>query len=118
MIERSDSTNPTSPLEACSSIEEPMGAPCHMRYKLAAGVQAREESFGLLFYNYQGPRLFFVPTKDLIEVDFFNGRQSVTELIAFICAQKGWTEAEVGERIRQILTKLVDKGLIYGQSIC
>ena len=96
---------------------EPGNMPSHMRYKLAAGVQVREESFGLLFYNYQGPRLYFVPSKDLIDVDFFNGRQSFSELIASICKRRGWTKAEVGERIIQILTKLEDKGLIYGQPI-
>ena len=87
----------------------------HIGYKLADGVQVREEKFGLLFYNYRGPRLYFVPSKDLIDADFFNGRQSVSGLIASICARKGWTRAGVGERITQILAKLEDKGLIDGQ---
>ncbi len=87
-------------------------------YNLVTGVQVREEKFGLLFYNYRGPRLYFVPSKDLIDVEFFNGRQSVSGLIASICARKGWTGAEVGERITQALAKLEDKGLIYGQSLC
>lgn len=86
-------------------------------YKTADGVQVREESFGLLFYNYRGPRLYFVPTKDLIGVDFFNGRQSVSRLIASICTRKDSTSAEVGPRIKQILARLEDKGLIYGQPI-
>ena len=90
----------------------------HIGYKLADGVQVREEKFGLLFYNYRGPRLYFVPSKDLIDVDFFNGRQSVSGLIASICARKGWTRVGFGERIKQVLAKLEDKGLIYGQSIC
>jgi len=92
--------------------------PSHMGYKLADGVQVREEKFGLLFYNYRGPRLYFVPSKDLIDVDFFNGRQSVSGLIASICDRGRWTGAGVGERITQILAKLEDKGLIHGQSIC
>ena len=90
----------------------------HLGYKTADGVQVREEKFGLLFYNYRGPRLYFVPSKDLIDVDFFNGNQSVSRLITSICARKGWTTAEVGGKIRQILAKLEDKGLIHGQSIC
>ena len=106
------------PSEAHSSLKAPVGVPSHMGYKLADGVQVREEKFGLLFYNYRGPRLYFVPSKDLIDVDFFNGRQSVSGLIASICARKGWTRAQVGERIAQVLAKLEDKGLIYGQSIC
>jgi putative mycofactocin binding protein MftB len=95
-----------------------MGVPSHMGYKPAGGVQVREEKFGLLFYNYLGPRLYFVPSKDLIDVDFFNGRQSVSGLITSIRARKGWARAGVGERIAQVLAKLEDKGLIYGQSIC
>ena len=97
---------------------EPSDMQSHMRYKLADGVQVREEKFGLLFYNYRGPRLYFVPSKDLIDVDFFYGRQSVSGLIASVCARKGWTKAQIGERISQVLAILEDKGLIYGQSIC
>jgi len=91
--------------------------PSHMGYKPADGIQVREEKFGLLFYNYRGPRLYFVPSKDLIDVEFFNGRQSVSGLIASICDRRGWTSAEVGERITQILAKLQDKGLIHEQPI-
>ena len=89
----------------------------HMGYKPVDGVQVREETFGLLFYNYRGPRLYFVPSKDFIDVDFFNGRQNVSELIASLCHRKGWTRAGVEERIMQILAKLEDKGLIHGQPI-
>ena len=91
--------------------------PSQIGYRPADGVQVREEIFGLLFYNYRGPRLYFVPSKDLIDVDFFNGRRSVSGLIASICARKGWRQGEVGERIRQVLAMLEDKGLIYGQPI-
>ncbi|MGB9443313.1 MAG: mycofactocin biosynthesis chaperone MftB [Desulfobacterales bacterium] len=114
----SDIQNLKSISEVCSSLKAPVGVPSHMGYKLADGVQVREEKFGLLFYNYRGPRLYFVPSKDLIDVDFFNGRQRISGLIASICARKGWTRARVGERIMQILAKLEDKGLIDGQSIC
>jgi putative mycofactocin binding protein MftB len=106
------------PSEAHSTLKAPVDVQSHVGYKLADGVQVREEKFGLLFYNYRGPRLYFVPSKDLIGVDFFCGRQSVSGLIASICAQKGWTRVQVGERIMQVLVKLEDKGLIYGQSIC
>ena len=88
-----------------------------MSYRPADGVQVREETFGLLFYDYRGPRLYFVPSKDLIDVGFFTGRQSVSGLIASICARKECTKALVEERITQVLAKLEDKGLIYGQPI-
>lgn len=89
----------------------------HMSFRPADGVQVREETFGLLFYDYRGPRLYFVPSKDLIDVGFFTGRQSVSGLIASICARKEITKALVEERITQVLAKLEDKGLIYGQPI-
>jgi putative mycofactocin binding protein MftB len=87
-------------------------------YKLAAGVQVREETFGLLFYNYQGLRLYFVPSEDLIPDNFFNGRQSVSELVESICSHNGWSRAKVKDRIIQILIMLEERGLIRGQSIC
>ena len=117
MIERSNAANPKYPCEAQSSLKAPMGVPSHMGYKLADGVQVREEKFGLLFYNYRGPRLYFLPTKGLIASDFFDGRQSRRELIESICAQHKWPCESIEDRIRQVLEMLEVKGLIYGQSI-
>jgi putative mycofactocin binding protein MftB len=106
------------PSAAHSTLEAPDAVLSSMSFRPADGVQVREETFGLLFYDYRGPRLYFVPTKDLIDVGFFNGRQSVSGLIASICARKGCIKALVEERIMQVLSKLEDKGLIYGQPIC
>ena len=124
MIERSDTANPKSkipdlklPVEAHSGLNLPDSVQLHMRYRPAEGVQVREETFGLLFYDYRGPRLYFVPSKDLIDVGFFTGRQSVSGLIASICARKECTKELVEERITQVLAKLEDKGLIHGQPI-
>ena len=116
-IQESGIRNLKFPSTALSSLKMSRDAQSHMRYKPSAGVQVRAEKFGLLFYNYRGPRLYFVPSKDLIDADFFSGRQTVSGLIKSICARKGWTRAEVGERIWQILAKLENKGLIYGQPI-
>ena len=88
-----------------------------MSFRLTAGVQVREESFGLLFYNYRGPRLYFVPSGDLIGADFFDGRQSVGDLIASITSRKGLAGIDISKRITMILDKLAEKGLIYEQSI-
>ena len=124
MIERSDTTNPKSkiqnlklPLKAHSALESPGAVKSDMSFRPADGVQVREEKFGLLFYDYRGPRLYFVPSKDLIDVGFFTGRQSVSGLIASTCVRKGYAKALVEERITQVLAKLEDKGLIYGQPI-
>ncbi len=89
-----------------------------MSFKTTDGVQVREEAFGLLFYNYRGPRLFFVPSGDLIGADFFEGRQNVSDLIESISRRKGWTGIDICKKITMILNKLAKKGLIYEQSIC
>jgi putative mycofactocin binding protein MftB len=139
MIKQSDTTNPKSlrgvgpygpygpeaqiPIlklstEAHSASKLPRALQSCTRFKCADGVQVRAGTFGLLFYNYRGPRLYFVPSKDLIDVDFFNGHLSVSGLIASTCARKGWTKTEVEEKITQVLANLEDKGLINGQPIC
>ena len=138
MIERSDTINPKS-LRGVG-LDDPYGPEAEIRnlkshstaqpalnslgavqslmgFRPADGVQVRKEAFGLLFYHYRGPRLYFVPSKDLIDVGFFTGRQSVSGLIASICAQKECTKALVEEKITRVLAKLEDKGLIYGQPI-
>ncbi len=124
MIKRSDTTNPKLriqnlklPSEAHSAFNLPGAVQSDMSFRPADGVQVREEVFGLLFYDYRGPRLYFVPSKDLIDVGFFNGRQSVSELIASVCARNGCTKALVEEKIIRVLAKLENKGLIYGQPI-
>ena len=124
MIERSDTANPKSQIpnlklssEAPSERNLPGAAQPDMRFRPADGVQVRAETFGLLFYNYRGPRLYFVPSKDLIDVDFFNGHLSVKGLIASICVRKGLTKSQVAEKITRVLAKLEDKGLINGQPI-
>ena len=87
-------------------------------YALKDGVQVRREAFGLLFYDYRGPRLYFVPTRDLIEDGFFNGRCTVAELISHIGCRHDWPIQWIEDRIGQVLTMLENKDLIYGQSVC
>ncbi len=87
-------------------------------YRLAEGVQVRNEVFGLLFYDVRGPRLYFVPSQDLIADAFFEGQQRVGDLLERLCAKvprpRKWIHAHVG----QVLEKLESKGLIHGQSLC
>jgi putative mycofactocin binding protein MftB len=87
-------------------------------YNLTDGVQVRQEKFGLLFYNYRGPRLYFVPSKDLINPLFFSGQEKTDELIKKIYAAHPWPHTWVEKWVEQILTMLENKGLVNGQSIC
>jgi putative mycofactocin binding protein MftB len=88
------------------------------RFVLSDGVQVRGEVFGLLFYNYRGPRLYFVPTRTLIDSGFFNGRQTVGDLVAGIHERHGWPLSWIEERILALLARLEAKGLVHGQCIC
>lgn len=87
-------------------------------YSLKDGVQVRKEKFGLLFYNYRGPRLYFVPSKDLLDAKLFEGHLKKDELIENIHAAHSWPVGWIEQWVETVLTMLEDKELIYGQSIC
>ena len=125
MAEQSDITNPEAEIrnlkfsvESGSSPNDTRIGQLQSKYRLTPGVQVRDETFGLLFYNYRGPRLYFVPSKDIIAAEFFNGRQSVDDLIEAVSARKGRDRRKIASTITMILTQLEEKGLICGQSIC
>lgn len=84
-------------------------------YRLAEGVQVRNEVFGLLFYDYRGPRLYFVPSKQLITDTFFEGRQPVAELLDRLCDDMPWPREKLCDQLGAVLEKLERKGLIHGQ---
>ena len=87
-------------------------------YHLREGVQVRKETFGLLFYDYRGPRLYFVPTKNLIGNDFFNGIQTAEGLTESIQTRHSQSRQASRQWVMQVLTELAQKGLIHEQSIC
>ena len=87
-------------------------------YRLRGGVQVRREKFGLLFYNYCGPRLYFVPTKDLLEPDFFSCCRNTGELVDRIEATHAWPRSWIESWVDQVMNMLEQKELICGQSIC
>jgi putative mycofactocin binding protein MftB len=87
-------------------------------YFLADGVQVRKEKFGLLFYDYRGPRLYFVPTKDLIGDDFFEGKQSANDLLKSLVDKHSWPRESTREGVNHVLAALEEKGLIHEQSVC
>ncbi len=87
-------------------------------YGLNKGVQVRREKFGLLFYDYRGPRLYFLPSKDWVEDDFFNGTRSLSDLVSSIQQRHTWPRRWIEEQLGNIMGQLETKGLIHGQSIC
>ena len=100
-----------------SSADE--AAPEDIFCRLSPGVQVRKEKFGLLFYDYRGPILHFLPTGDLISETFFSTDQTVNQLIAAIQWKRRWSaHQEIADYVKQIVTKLMARGLIHGQSLC
>jgi putative mycofactocin binding protein MftB len=86
-------------------------------YYLNQGVQVRREKFGLLFYNYRGPRLYFLPSNDLLEEQWFEGAQSLDDLVNAIHARRRWPRAWIEEHLGRIMNQLEAKGLIHEQPI-
>lgn len=78
-------------------------------FTLGKGIQVRKEDFGLLFYDSRGPRLYFVPSGDLVKASFFNGNRTVRDIAP---------HPPGSHRVGQVLEMLEKKGLIHGQSIC
>jgi putative mycofactocin binding protein MftB len=86
-------------------------------YLLCKGVQVRPEKFGLLFYCYTGPKLYFVPSTDLLDVGFFQGRQTLGELMAAVRQAREQPQEAVKQRLLTILNLLRSKGLVYEQPL-
>jgi putative mycofactocin binding protein MftB len=87
-------------------------------YHLNKGVQVRREKFGLLFYNYRGPRLYFVPSQELLEDDFFDGTRSLDNMIDTLHERHQWPRTWIEQRLVNIMRQLEEKGLVNGQSVC
>jgi putative mycofactocin binding protein MftB len=83
------------------------------KYKLAPGTQVRKEDFGLLFYTYTGPRLFFLPSGDWLGCDFFLGQKTLHQWLI----EGGFDKQEATQKAQSIdnaLERLAGKGVIIG----
>jgi putative mycofactocin binding protein MftB len=78
-------------------------------YKLAPGVQVRKEDFGLLFYKMKGPRLFFLPSKNLLEENFFKQKTSLRKSLSQRKEQVPNNSLEI---LQKALQQLIKKGVI------
>lgn len=81
------------------------------RYKLADGAAVREEDFGLLFYTFRGPRLYFLPSGNLLGCGFFQGDASLTQWLE---NEGREADASAGKilSLKKALSRLKDKGVI------
>ena len=87
-------------------------------YRLCEGVQVRPEKFGLLFYQYAGPKLYFVPSQDLVDVSFFHGEQTFDNAVDVIGDRGGWPEETAEQYLSMLLKLLKSKGLVHEQPVC
>ena len=79
--------------------------------RLHPACRARQEGFGLLFYDSRGPRLLFAETGELLPSDFFatvRGRDELPE---------GLSEQQKNA-IAKFVTKLLEKGFLREQPLC
>lgn len=66
---------------------------------------------------YTGPKLYFVPSTDLLDVGFFHGRQTLGELMAAVRQAREQPQEAVKQRLLTILNLLRSKGLVYEQPL-
>ncbi len=76
--------------------------------KLHPSCRARQEGFGLLFYDCRGPRLLFAATGNLIPADFFGTIRSRDEF------PEGITEFQK-PALNKLVTQLLEKGFLHEQ---
>jgi putative mycofactocin binding protein MftB len=88
------------------------------RYRLSKGVQVREESFGLLFYHYDGPKLFFVQSKNLVDEHFFSGEQSIGDQASVLRETRGWSKEAAQKQLAALMELLKTRGLVDEQPLC
>lgn len=70
----------------------------------------RREEFGLLFYDLKGPKLLFVESGDLLEVDDFEPASASASALA-------GRSASARRRIEGLVRTLVAKGFLLEQSL-
>jgi putative mycofactocin binding protein MftB len=76
--------------------------------KLHPSCRARQEGFGLLFYDCRGPRLLFAATGTLLPADFFGTVRSRDEFPV------GTSDAQK-PALQKFVTQLLEKGFLHEQ---
>lgn len=76
--------------------------------KLHPSCRARQEGFGLLFYDCKGPRLLFAATGTLLPADYFNTLRARDEFPA-------GTTASQKTALQKFVSQLLEKGFLHEQ---
>jgi putative mycofactocin binding protein MftB len=76
--------------------------------KLHPSCRARQEGFGLLFYDCRGPRLLFAATGNLLPADFYGAVRARDEFPA------GTADSQK-PALQKFVTQLLEKGFLHEQ---
>jgi len=76
--------------------------------KLHPSCRARQEGFGLLFYDCRGPRLLFAASGRLLPADYFGTPRARDEFPA-------GTSASEQKALQKLVTQLLEKGFLHEQ---
>jgi putative mycofactocin binding protein MftB len=79
--------------------------------RLHPACRARQEGFGLLFYDARGPRLLFAETGSLLPCDYFETVRGRDEFPAGLSDKQ--TQA-----LQKFVTQLLEKGFLREQPLC
>jgi len=76
--------------------------------KLHPSCRARQEGFGLLFYDCRGPRLLFAATGAMLPADYFGTARARDEFPA------GTLDTQK-PALTKLVTQLLEKGFLHEQ---
>ena len=76
--------------------------------KLHPSCRARQERFGLLFYDCRGPRLLFAATGTLLPADYFGTVRGRDEFPAGVSESQKMA-------LNKFVTQLLEKGFLHEQ---
>ena len=82
------------------------------RYALSSGTQVRKEDFGLLFYTMSGPRLYFLPSSDILPASYFDGKTELNSWLSNYQTSQSLSEKQI-RGLAEALAQLVEKGVIH-----
>jgi hypothetical protein len=81
------------------------------RYMLATGTRVREEDFGLLFFSYTGPRLYFISCGDWLGCEFFESNITLGQWLSRHPKGQSLPDRQLSGLIKS-LNQLKEKGVI------
>jgi putative mycofactocin binding protein MftB len=83
-----------------------------MALRLEKGVQVRKESWGLLFYEQERHRLYFIRSGNWLLPHYFDGTWTPDRLIEDVSGRTRLATDRVELNVRKLTDKLLENGMI------